>query len=449
MNVPVQKNANPLLTAPVLPTVARLAAPNAIGMSASTAVTIAEPVYAGSLGVSALAGLALVFPMVMLMQTMSAGAMGGGVSSAVARALGAGDHARANAIVLHALVIALCAGAIFSFVFLTSGENIYRLLGGEGEALRQALVFSNVAFIGACAVWLMNTLASTVRGAGDMRTPGLAMLAVAGLQIVIGGGLGLGLGPLPKLGMAGIAAGLALSHAIGAAFLLWLILSGRTRARIDFAALRLRAEYFRDILKVGGVALISPVQTIASVLVLTRLMAYFGEEALAGYGVGARLEFLLIPITFAIGGACVPLAGMAMGAKDVARAYRVAWTGGFLAAALVGAIGLAVALAPWLWSGLFSRSQGVVEAADLYLRIVGPAFIFFGLGHGLYFAAQGLGRIGWPVLAGTLRLAIVALGGWLLAINAAPAWMMFALVAAAMAAYGIGCALALYFGRRS
>ncbi len=438
---------NPLLTAPVLPLIMRLASPNAISMSAAAAVSIAETVYIGALGTSALAGLALVFPMVMLLNTMSAGAMGGGVSSAIARALGAGNEARAQALVMHAIAIAVIAGLIFTLVFLLFGEWMYRLLGGGGAPLAEAIAYSNVVFTGAVFMWLTNTLASTVRGMGNMRIPAIAMLGTAILQIILGGGLGLGIGPVPEMGMAGVALGQVLANVTGAIFMLWVLTSGRTRVPLVWRGVSLRRDMFADILKVGAVALISPLQTIATVLVLTRLMAYFGEQALAGYGIGARLEFLLIPITFAFGSACVPLVGMAIGSKNIARAYKVAWTGGVLSAILVGMIGLAVCVAPWLWSSMFSSDPAVLAAADLYLRIAGPAFVLFGLGHGLYFASQGSGKILGPVLAGTLRFAIIALGGWWLAVSAAPAWMMFTLVAAAMAAYGAACALAVYTSR--
>ena len=90
----------------------------------------------------------------------------------------------------------------------------------------------------------------------------------------------------------------------------------------------LTREMFFDILRVGALASFSPLQTVLTVLILTRLVAGFGTEALAGYGIGARLEFLLVPIAFAVGVACVPMVGMAIGARDVARARRVAWTGG-------------------------------------------------------------------------------------------------------------------------
>jgi Na+-driven multidrug efflux pump len=191
---------------------------------------------------------------------------------------------------------------------------------------------------------------------------------------------------------------------------------------------------------VGALASFSPLQTVLTVLILTKLVATFGTEALAGYGIGARLEFLLVPIAFAVGVACVPMVGMAIGARDVARARRAAWTGAGLAACALGLIGLVVAIVPAAWSGLFTRDPAVLAAADLYLRLAGPAFAFVGLGLVLYFSSQGAGKVLGPVLAGTVRLVLVAAGGWILAATAAPAWTLFALVAVSMVAYGLATA---------
>ena len=201
---------------------------------------------------------------------------------------------------------------------------------------------------------------------------------------------------------------------------------------------------FFDILKVGALAAFSPLQTVLTVLVLTALVARFGIEALAGYGIGARLEFLLVPIVFAVGVASVPMVGMAIGARDVARARRVAWTAAGLATLLLGGIGLTVATFPDLWSALFTQDPGVRAAADLYLRLAGPAFAFVGAGMALYFASQGSGKVLGPVLAATVRLAVIAIGGWFLAASAAPVWTLFALVALSMLAYGLTTAAAVY-----
>jgi Na+-driven multidrug efflux pump len=139
----------------------------------------------------------------------------------------------------------------------------------------------------------------------------------------------------------------------------------------------------------------------------------FGTAALAGYGMGARLEYLQIPLVFGMGSALVTMVGTNFGAGRRARALREAWIGSAVAAGVTGAIGLIAALVPGLWLGLFSADPDVLAAGATYLRIVGPTYGFFGLGLALYFASQGAGRLLWPVLGGTARLLVAVVGGWL------------------------------------
>ena len=432
-----------LTTGPILPTLLRLALPNVLAMSMTVLVGIAETRYVGLLGTAPLAAMALVFPFAMLVQMMSAGAMGGGVSSAVSRALGAGDPARAQTLALHAVIIGVVVGVVTSVLLIAFGPALYLALGGSGDVLAEATRYSGVLFCGAVLTWLMNTLASVLRGTGDMRVPSTVLLASALLQIVLGGTFGLGLGPAPRMGMVGIALGQIVSTGAGVAFLFWWLGTGRANLRLRLRGLALRAELFADILKVGALACLSPVQSVLTVLIFTGLVARLGVGPLAGYGIGQRLEFLLIPISFGIGVASVPMVGMAMGAGNVLRARRVAWTAGAISAVNVGLIGLVVALFPDLWAGLFSDDPVVLDYARQYLRWAGPAFAFFGVGLTLYFASQGSGRVLGPVLAGTARLALVAgVGVWLVA-TSAPAWQFFALVGAGMVVYGVSTVVSI------
>jgi putative MATE family efflux protein len=440
---PGRPETNPLLSGPILPTLLKLSLPNVVAMLMSVVVGIAETYYVGVLGTTHLAAMALVFPFAMLTGMMSAGAMGGGVSSSVSRALGAGDAVRAQAAALHAVVIGAVAGAVYSVVFLVFGPALYRMLGGDGAVLALAAEYSAVLFCGAGFVWLINTLASVLRGTGNMRVPSTVILAAAGLQIVIGGVLGLGLGPVPRLGLPGVALGQIIANAIGVAYLLWYLRSGHGRLTLVFKGIALRGALFADILKVGAVACLSPVQSVLAVLVFTGLIARLGVVELAGYGIGQRLEFLLIPIAFGIGVASVPMVGMAIGAGQVARARRVAWTAGVVSAINLGVVGLVVSLAPDVWAGIFTSDPQVLAFARQYLRWAGPAFAFFGLGLTLYFASQGSGRVLGPVLASTLRLVLVAAAGTWLASRSAPAWQYFALVGLAMIAYGLSTLVAV------
>lgn len=438
---------NSLVTSPILPTLLRLALPNTVAMFGSTLVAVAETSYIGRLGIEPLAAIALVFPFAMLTQMMSAGAMGGGVSSAVSRALGAGDHDRAASLALHAALIGVAGGLFFTAMMLLFGRQFFAMLGGQGEVLGQACDYSNVLFSGAIAIWLVNTLASVLRGTGDMRLPSAILIAAAMVQIIVGGTFGLGLFGLPQFGMRGVAAGQLTAFSLAGAFLLWYLASGRSRLKLEFFAFRFQRGMFIDILKVGAIACLSPLQSVLTILIFTKILAGFGTETLAGYGMGSRLEFLLTPIAFAIGVASVPMVGMAIGAGLVTRARQVAWTAAALAGVSVGLVGLVVAVKPALWVSLFTSDPGVTAAANSYFAWAGPAFVFFGVGACLYFASQGAAKVGGPVLAYTARLTMVAIGGWWLASIDAPASALFALVGAGMVVLGLGTALSVRLTR--
>ncbi|MBX3621463.1 MAG: MATE family efflux transporter [Rhizobacter sp.] len=418
-----------------------------LAMLATAVAAIAETAFVGSFGTSALAGMALVFPLVMLQAMLSAGAMGGGVSSAVSRAFGAGQPERASALAVHAVWIGVAAGALYMLLMLSFAPAIFEALGGHGEALSAALAYARVAFTGSVFIWLVNTFSSVIRGSGNMRVPSATLLLVAVAQVLTGGALGLGWGPLPRLGMAGVAAGQVVANGLGALFLLGYLVSGRARVQLRVRHTPLQWPLARDILRVGAVACLSPLQTVLTILILTRLVSHFGTTALAGYGIGTRLEFLLVPIAFAVGVASVPLVGMAIGAGQVARARQAAWAAAALAAALLGAIGLVVALAPGLWTHRFTHDPAVVDAAALYFHWAGPAYGLFGLGLSLYFSSLGAGKATGPVMAGTLRLLLVAAGGGALAWWQTPPWSIFALVALAMAAYGLATVVAVRITR--
>src|SRR4051794_18953628 len=346
---------NSLVDGPILRTLLRLAWPNVVALSAGVCVVIAETSYIGRLGAESLAALALGFPFVILAMTMSGGAMGGGVSSAIARALGGGDAARAATLASHAVLIGLTFGLAFTVLMLLFGPALLQLLGGRGNVLAQAMGYVQIFFGGVVIAWLMNTLAGILRGTGNMKLPSLMVLGSALCQIVLGGTLGLGLGPVPQFGMRGVAAGSLIAYSISVSIMAWYILSGRARVNFIIKGLRIRRAMFFDILKVGAVSCFSPLQSVLTVTIFTRMLAGFGTEVLAGYGIGARLEFMLTSIAFAVGIASVPMVGMAIGAGRVARARRIAWIAGLVSFMSVGAIATIIAVFPDLWVNIFTN----------------------------------------------------------------------------------------------
>jgi putative MATE family efflux protein len=434
-----------LLDAPIVSTLLRLAAPNTLVMVVQASVGLVETYFVGRLGTHALAGVALVFPVVMMMQMMSSGSMGGGISSATARALGGGRRDDADALILHALAIALIFGLIFTLAVLCGGPLLFRALGGEEDSLAAALTYSNVVFSGAVLIWIFNSLASVIRGTGNMVVPAAVSCAGAAIVVPLSPFLIFGWGPFPALGVAGGAVALLSFYAVGCLILGIYLRLGRSVVRLSFRRTRFRWPLFRDILRVGAVASIIGLLTNLTIAIATGIVGQFGPAAIAGYGTGSRLEYLLIPLVFGLGSPLVAMVGTNLGAGLRERGLRAAWIGAAISAGLCEAIGLAAAVFPYAFLTLFDSDPAMLEAGASYLRAVGPLYGFFGLGMALYFASQGAGRLLWPLVANVTRLLIATGGAWLALHLGGDLSHVFLAQGLALAAFGLinGGAVAL------
>ena len=399
-----------LLEGPIVPTLLRLAAPNILTLLAFAGVITFDGFFLGRIGTNALAGASLAFPWVMIVLQTSNSGMGVGVSSAVARALGAGRRDRADALVFHAFLLALAVAAIFSTVFLLVAPFLFQWMGGRDEMLADALSYANVALGGAVCICVANLLGNAVRGTGNMSFPASVLVGSVAVHIAISPVLIFGLGPLPALGPAGAGWGLVLPFAGGSVVMIWYLRS-RAIVRLNFRGVIPRWELFADILKVGVPGLINIAITNLSVVALTGIAGQLGRDAALGYAMGARLEYILQPVAFGFGTALVALVGTNWGAGQYRRARAIAWTGSATVTAVCGTIGLIVAFQPGLWIGLFSDDADVARLGTLYLRIVGPAYFCFGLGLGLFYVMQGLGRGVAAMSANAVRMVVSAAGG--------------------------------------
>jgi len=407
-----------------------LAAPTALVSLIQVAAQLFETWLAARGGTAALAGWAVVLPFALLMQMMSAGAMGGGVVSAVARALGGGRPAEASALVLHAALIALGAAVLFAVPLAIFPRTVLGWVGGA-QAAEAAAAYSVWLFgAGALPAWMVNTLASVLRGGGRhalaARVLLLAWVAYPPAAWVLAEPLGMGL--------AGLGAAFAAVFWVAALVMGLVVLRGGAgfAPRLRMAPSR---AMFGRILSVGLVACaLAAVANLTTVLVTARLASH-GPAVVAAYGISARLEFLMIPIAFGIGSALTALVGRAAGAGDWAEARRIAWTGAAVAFVFAGACGLAVAALPGTFAGAFTTDAEVAAIAARALRIIGPAYAGFGLGMAMYFASQGAGRMEWPVAAALSRFAI-AVGGGALLIGPMGLEGQFLAVALGLTAYG-------------
>jgi putative MATE family efflux protein len=435
-----------LLEAPIGPTLLRLALPNVIVMAVQASIGLIETYFIAKLGTDALAGMALVFPILMLIQMISAGAMGGGILSAIARTLGS-DHRRdTGALVWHAVAIAVMLGVATSIVTLAGGPRLYALMGGNGASLAAALAYSNLIFAGAIPLWLYNSLAAVIRGTGNMAFPATVTTVGAIVLIPLSPALIFGLGPFPALGITGGATAVLVFYVIGSAVFAAFIWSGRGVLRPPSMPTRLRWAPMREILRVGAASSLVSLTTNVSIATATGLTGTFGAAAVAGFGTGARLEYLLVPLVFGLGAPLAAMVGTAIGAGRTDRALRVAFTGAAIAGALTELIGISGAAFPQMWLTLFGDDPAMNAVGAQYLHIVGPCYGFFGVGLALYFASQGAGRLRFPLIAAALRVTIAAIGGILALQLSGGLTGVFVALGAALAAFGVVNAVAVASG---
>jgi putative MATE family efflux protein len=401
---PLAARTKLLLEGPILPTLLRLSAPNVFNLLAIAGMITFDGLFLGRLGPDVLAGASLAFPFVMLIQHTAASGMGGGVSSAIARALGAGKRNVADSLTLHTFVLALGLAALFSTVLLLGGPFVFRWMGGHDEMLKAALAYANVAFSGAVSICMLNLLGSAVRGTGNMGLPAGVIVGSVIAHVLISPLLIFGWGPFPALGPAGAGWGLIVPFGVGSLVLLAYLRSSRSLVTLSFRGVSLRWGLFAEILRVGVPGLFNVSITNLSVVLLTGIAGHLGKEAAVGYAMGARLEYILIPLAFGFGTTIVAMVGTNWGAKQFRRAREIAWTGAATVAIACGTIGLIVALIPDFWMGLFTNDGEIVRIGALYLRMVGPIYGFYGLGMALYFATQGFGSVIWTVTANAARL---------------------------------------------
>ena len=443
----MDKRTEQFLKDPIFPLLIKMSAPNTVAFLINAVVVLAEFWFISQLGITPLAAVTLAFPAIMLTQQMAFGALGGAVTSSIARSLGAADKPRAEKLLWHSLYIS-CFGALtFLIIFFIFGEPLLRILGGTGALLEESLAYCFVYLLGAIVVWLSGSLTAALRGMGDMQFPAVLTVICAGIQVFFSAGFILGSFGLPKLGLVGSAWSMIVTSGFMALITLIKISSPSSPVRLKLKRLTIERELFEDIFSVALPASLSPIMTVATVLLLTGLIGQFGTSAIAGYGIGSRVEFLLIPIVFGIGTAMTAMVGTNIGAKNIERAEKIGMVGATTAGLLSAVIGLALALTPNLWISIFTSDPETLLVTKQYIQILGVCYVFQGYGLSLYFASQGANAMKWPIIITAIRLIVFSV----LALVAVY-WLSYGLVsifyasAIAMVVFGILMVISLKMG---
>ena len=426
-----------LLEQPIGSMILRLAMPNAAVMTIQVLIGLLEVYFVAQTGLDALAGVAPVFPLVSLVLAIAQGAIGGGFVTTVARALGTGRIGEASEYAWYAVALGVPLGLATTAIMHVLGPNHYGHMGVSGNALAIAISYSSIIFAGAVLIWLFNLLMAVVRGTGNLKVPVVVVGGGALMLLPLSPALIFGAFGYPGLGPAGGAVAMLIYYAFGTlayAAYLW----GRFGVlKPSLRMPRLSLAPALAVLRVGGMSSVVSASTNLTLAIVTAYVAVGGVEALAGYGAGSRLEFLLVPLAYGIGGPVGIVISANLGAGQIERAVKASWVGVLMACTLTELIGLFAAAFPQQWIGMFSQDPAVLQVGTDYLRHVGPFFGFFGLGYVLYCIGQATRRMEASVLAALLRAAVAVLGGYVVIWLKADVTWNFVAVSFGMVAFGM------------
>jgi putative MATE family efflux protein len=386
-----------------LAAVVRLALPTTLVMAVSAVSNAVYTYFVSRLGVEAIGAVSLVFPVSLLAITAMAGGVGSGAASAVARALGGGRREHAALVAGHALVLSVVIGIVFALVVYVGAPVLFRLMGARGEVHASATLFARIVFGGAAITFLGGMFDSVLRGEGNVRVPALWSITSLVLQMVctpifmftFGWGL-----PGAALAMLTCQLGSTIARAV------W-VLGGRGLVRPRFRLARFTLAPVAETLRVGVPAALSTMIGNIGLMVLTAVVARLGEADLAAYGLGTRLDFLLMSFGYGFGAAVLTLVGIATGAGRLERANAFVVRAAAISVVLLGVPGLLLAWRPSLWLGLFTDDAGIHAVGAEYFRAIGPSYPFLGVSMVIAFAFQGLGRATIPLL--TMGIRVVAI----------------------------------------
>lgn len=423
--------------APSVGALVRFAIPATVVMLLSGLFLVVDTYFIARLGTTELAGATLVFPVYMLLLTALGGGIGIGISAAISRRFGRGGVEDAQTCVGTCLGLGLLVAVGFSVLYLLLGERILRGASPDPALVKAALDFSLPLFLGSPILGFSLTLLNMLRSERNLVLPTVMMLLGGAVNAVSAPVLMFGPGPLPALGMKGAGWATVLGFVASSVLGAW-VMTGRSRLSIRPSRLSWDWAAAHEIIRIALPTILTYGVNNVTYMVLALCWAHFGTEAVAGYGLASRFEYLLILTLYGLGSAVVTLGGEELGAGNREGFRRLARTAGGLGASWAGVGALLMFVSPGGWFSLFKAEPAVAAAGADYFRAVALTYPFYALGLMYNYAYQTLARAEWGLMFGFARVALIALPGVALAVaSGRSAEFAAGAIAASFALYGL------------
>jgi len=389
----------------VFKNVLHLAWPMVAGNVLQNAFNVVDMIFVGRLGPSAIAAVALCGLLMQISWTLLIGVTIG-TTAMVARFYGAGDRRTAGLTAMQSISLGVVVSLLLVLFVNFFGRKALVALGARDEFLHLAVGYLNIVFDGSVTLVLFFLTSAIMRGIGDARSPMLIMAASTVINIVLDPLFIFGIWIFPEMGVRGAAAATVIAQGLGMAAGLYILTRGHTRLTIDWRRYRLDFNLIWRMLKLAVPGTMQGAVRSLGNLLLMRIVTSFGVLTTAAYGIGLRLDLIVMMPGWALGAAAATLVGQNLGAGQPDRAQRSAWIAAGLYAALLLVVGAVFFAFSRQIIGLFNQTTGILEIGSEYLRIRIGGYLFLALGLVMASALNGAG----DTVATMIILAVSLLG---------------------------------------
>jgi putative MATE family efflux protein len=384
-------------TAPVGRAVIMLAVPMVVEMAMESIFAVADVFWVSHLGADAVATVGLTESMLTLIYTAAMG-VSIGATALVARRTGEHDAEGAARAAGQSILLGIAAAAAIAVTAGPNARNLLRIMGASPGVVNTGGTFTRIMLTGNATVLLLFLLNAVFRGAGDAAIAMRVLMLGNILNIVLGPCFIFGLGPFPRLGVAGAATATNIGR--GTAVVYQIVTLARGRGRVSIAPRHFRPEWktLASVLRLSGTGTFQILIGTASYVGLVRILSLFGSGALAGYTIGIRvILFALLP-AFGISNAAATMVGQNLGAGRPDRAEQAVWSATVYNMLFLGIVGLLFLIAAPQIASLFTTDGAVHAFAVGCLRTVSLGFVFYAVGMVLTSAFNGAGDTWTPTL---------------------------------------------------
>ena len=391
--------------------------PVLFGIATMMAQSLIDAWFIGQVGDSALAAYSFGFPILMIVTSVAIG-LGAGTSSVVARAIGADDHRRARRLSTDSLFLSFLLTALIATIGILTIDPLFTLLGAPADMLPLISGFMTILYSGVPFIVVGMVGMASMRATGDTRLPSLLMVLAAVLNVILDPILIFGVGPIPAMGLNGAAMAALLARGtifVGTVYLMRYRLDMISFNKPDLGEMR---RSWADILHVGIPAAGTNVIVPLGATVVTAMIARFGPDAVAGFGVASRIESLMLVIYYAMSAIIGPFVGQNLSNGRERRILDALWLcTKFCLLSGLAIAALLAALSGFL-PGLFSDSEDVVSVTRLFLWLVPVSYGTYGMVMVMNASFNGMGKPMPGVWISVGRIAVLyvplaAAGMWL------------------------------------